>query len=174
MLDSREAFVHYTMPLGLHHLIGGDHYAPMPENTGSAPRGLVGDAPITAPTRPASATIGRAAAARAVDQYRAPLREWWSDPRPRPTTLLLWFHHLPWDYRMKSGRTLWDELVSSYGARRGRGEEDSRRDGRRCAAKIDEERYQAVLAEAAPAVGQRPRRGATSASRYFQAARARP
>ena len=33
MLDSREAYVHYTMPLGLHHLIGGDHYAPMPENT---------------------------------------------------------------------------------------------------------------------------------------------
>ena len=32
MLDSRETFVHYTMPLGLHHLIGGDHYAPMPEN----------------------------------------------------------------------------------------------------------------------------------------------
>src|SRR5204862_7786824 len=35
LLDSREAYVHYTMPLGLHHLIGGDHYAPMPENTDS-------------------------------------------------------------------------------------------------------------------------------------------
>jgi hypothetical protein len=37
MMSSHETYVNYTMPLGLHHLIGGDHYAPMPWND-RAPR----------------------------------------------------------------------------------------------------------------------------------------
>ena len=59
----------------------------------------------------------------AVDQYRSPLRELWNDPATTPDELLLWFHRLPWDYRMKSGRTLWDELVFTYtrGAEEARG-----------------------------------------------------
>ena len=114
MLDSREIFVHYTMPLGLHHLIGGDHYAPMPENTD--PRRA--DWSATYYHRADASGIGYDRTRRgsgAVDQYRSPLRELWSDPATTPDELLLWFHRLPWDYRMKSGRTLWDELVRSYG-----------------------------------------------------------
>jgi len=145
MLDSREAFVHYTMPLGLHHLIGGDHYAPMPENTD--------------PRRPDwSATYYHRADARgvgydrtrkgsgAVDQYRSPLRELWNDPATTPDQLLLWFHRLPWDYRMKSGRTLWEDIVRSYA----RGADEAKSLETRWTTlqgKVDEQRYEAVLAK---------------------------
>ena len=145
MLDSREAFVHYTMPLGLHHLIGGDHYAPMPENTD--PRRA--DWSATYYHRADAAGIGYDRTRRgsdAVDQYRSPLREQWSDPATTPDELLLWFHRLPWDYRMKSGRTLWDELVLTYsrGAEEAKGLETRWTTLR---GKVDEERYQAVLAK---------------------------
>jgi alpha-glucuronidase len=113
MLDSREAFVDYTMPLGLHHLIGGDHYAPMPENTD--PRRA--DWSATFYHRADATGIGydrTRAGSGAVDQYRSPLREQWADLATCPENLLLWFHRLPWDYRMKSGATLWDELVRHY------------------------------------------------------------
>jgi alpha-glucuronidase len=47
-------------------------------------------------------------------QYHSPLKEQWSKPETTPDDLLLWFHHLPWDYRMKSGDTLWEELQARY------------------------------------------------------------
>ena len=106
-----------------------------------------------------------------MDQYRAPLRERWNDPATTPDELLLWFHHLPWDYRMKSGRTLWDELVLTYG----HGVEEAKGLELRwitLRGKVDEERYQAVLA--------RLHRQSDDAAawrdkivNYFQAARAR-
>jgi alpha-glucuronidase len=171
MLDSREIYVHYTMPLGLHHLIGGNHYAPMPENTD--PRRA--DWSATTYHRADAAGIGydrtRGGGSAAVDQYRAPLRDWWNDPASTPDELLLWFHHLPWDYRMKSGRTLWDELTFTYG----RGADEAKGLEARWTTlrgKIDEERYQAVLAKL--------RRQSDEAAAwrdkclaYFQAARAR-
>jgi alpha-glucuronidase len=49
-----------------------------------------------------------------VAQYHAPLKQQWSKPETTPDELLLWFHHLPWDYRMKSGNTLWEELQARY------------------------------------------------------------
>ena len=144
MLESREAFVDYTMPLGLHHLIGGDHYAPMPENTD--PRRA--DWSATYYHHADASGIGYDRTRRgsgAVAQYRSPLRELWSDPATTPDELLLWFHRLPWDYRMKSGRTLWDELVRSYS----RGADEAKGLETRWTtmhSKVDEERYQAVLA----------------------------
>jgi len=168
MLDSRETFVHYTMPLGLHHVIGGDHYAPMPENTD--PRRA--DWSATYYHGADASGIGYDRTARgsgAVDQYRSPLREQWADPATTPDALLLWFHRLPWDYRMKSGRTLWDELVLSYrrGADEAKGLETRWMTLRGA---IDDERYQAVLAKL--------RRQSEDAAawrdkclRYFQAAR---
>jgi alpha-glucuronidase len=145
MLDSREAFVHYTMPLGLHHLIGGDHYAPMPENTD--PRRA--DWSATYYHRADARWIGfdrTKLGSAAVSQYRSPLRELWSDPATTPDNLLLWFHRLPWDYRMKSGRPLWDELVLSYnlGAEEAKGLEAR---WRTLEGKLDTPRYQAVLAK---------------------------
>ena len=102
MLDSREAFVNYTMPLGLHHLIGGDHYAPMPEN--DDPRRA--DWSATYYHRADAQGIGfdrTRAGSGAVDQYATPLARRLDDPTTTPETLLLWFHHLPWDYRLRLG-----------------------------------------------------------------------
>jgi alpha-glucuronidase len=113
MLESREVYVHYTMPLGLHHLIGGDHYAPMPEN--ADPRRI--DWSAVYYHRADAGGIGfdrTRAGSKAVDQYRAPLADRWNDPATTPDELLLWFHHLPWDYRMRSGRTLAQEIAESY------------------------------------------------------------
>jgi len=170
MLDSRETFVHYTMPLGLHHLIGGDHYAVMPENA-DARRA---DWSAIYYHRADAAGIGydrTRAGSAAVDQYRAPLREWWNDPATTPDELLLWFHHLPWDYRMKSGRTLWDELVLSYrrGAEEAKGLETR---WTTLHGKIDEERYQAVLVKLRRQSDEAVAWG-DKCIRYFQAARAR-
>src|SRR3954469_19787095 len=168
LLDSREAYVHYTMPLGLHHLIGGDHYAPMPENTD--PRR--DDWSATTYHRADATAIGIDRTHRgsgAVDQYQPPLRERWNDPSATPENLLLWFHRLPWTYRMQSGRTLWDELAHTYtlGADEARGLE-ARWLG--LAGKIDEERYRAVLArlgrQAADAAAWRDK-----CLRYFASAR---
>jgi alpha-glucuronidase len=49
-----------------------------------------------------------------VSQYHEPVREIFADPARCPEKFLLWFHHLPWDYRMHSGRTMWDELALHY------------------------------------------------------------
>lgn len=145
MMGSRETFVRYTMPLGLHHLIGGNHYAPMPEN-GTAPRP---DWTATYYHRADTQGVGfdrTRSGSAAVDQYRAPLREQWNDPATTPEKLLLWFHHLPWDRKMKSGRTLWDELVVEYG----HGAAQARQLEAQWAAlagKVDPERHAAVLAK---------------------------
>src|SRR6185503_7752497 len=145
MLRSREAFVDYTMPLGLHHLIGGDHYAPMPENA-DARRA---DWTATYYHHADASGIGfdrTRTGSNGVSQYRSPLREQWADPATVPENLLLWFHRVAWDRRMRSGRTLWDELVAHYahGADEARAFEE-RWEGLR--GKVDAERHQAVLAK---------------------------
>ena len=143
MLDSREVYVHYTMPLGLHHLIGGDHYAPMPEN--ADPRRI--DWSAVYYHRADAGGIGfdrTRTGSKAVDQYRAPLADRWNDPATTPDELLLWFHHLPWDYRMRSGRSLRDEILDTYH----RGALEAQALVRRWTAlegRIDGERYAAVL-----------------------------
>jgi len=114
MMGSREAVVNYMMPLGLHHQMAtGTHYGPGP---------WVSDAgrPDWNPTyynRADRNGIGfdrTATGSDAVAQYFPPLREEFSDLGKTPDAYLLWFHHLPWTYRMKSGRTLWGELVGHY------------------------------------------------------------
>ena len=145
MMPSRETFVRYTMPLGLHHLIGGDHYAPMPEN--ADPRRL--DWTAIYYHRADTSAIGFDRTRRgsnAVAQYRPPLSERWNDPRTTPDELLLWFHRLPWTHRMKSGETLWEALVRTYtqGAAEAR-ELEAR--WTRLRGKVDAERYDAVAAK---------------------------
>ena len=113
MLDSHQAFVDYTMPLGLHHLIGGDHYEPMPEN----PDPRRADWSAIYYHRADATGIGVDRTRRgnnAVDQYRSPLREQFNDPSTCPDKFLLWFHRLAWDYRLSTGRTVWQELVYRY------------------------------------------------------------
>jgi alpha-glucuronidase len=171
MLGSRETFVRYSMPLGLHHLIGGDHYAPMPEN--ADPRRA--DWSATYYHRAEASGIGYDRThdgSGAVEQYRSPLREEWGDPKTCPDDLVLWFHHLPWDHRLKSGRTLWQELVRDYerGADEA-GQLEAR--WRTLRGKVDEERYEAVLTKLR---GQAEDAAAWSDKclRYFQAFSNRP
>jgi alpha-glucuronidase len=114
MLGSHEAAVNYMTPLGLHHLMwGGHHYGPAPW-WDTEPRedwnpvyyhkadtfGLGFDR-----TKTGSNTVS---------QYHPPVRQQFSDLQTCPEKFLLWFHHVSWDHRMKSGRTLWDELTLHY------------------------------------------------------------
>jgi len=114
MMGSREAVVDYMTPLGLAHQMGtGHHYGPGP---------WIADAgrPDWNPVyynRADKGGIGfdrTPAGSNAVAQYAEPLAREFSDVATTPDKYLLWFHHLPWDYRMKSGQTLWDALAEHY------------------------------------------------------------
>ena len=113
MMGSREAFVNYTMPLGLHHLIGGDHYAPMPQNA-KAPRA---DWTATYYHQASADGVGFDRTMRgnkAVGQYFPPVRDMFDNLATCPEKFLLWFHRCPWDYKLKSGKTLWDGICEKY------------------------------------------------------------
>ena len=115
MLSSRESVVKYMMPLGLHHLFAwGHHYGPEPwcEIPNARPDWL--------PKYYHNANetgIGfnrTTSGSDAVSQYNSPLREQFNNIETCPENLILWFHHVPWTHRMKSGKTLWDELCYTY------------------------------------------------------------
>ena len=115
MMDSREACVNYMMPLGLHHIFAGNHhYGPEPWYS---PRGVRAD--WTPPYYHKADGIGlgfdRTLQGSAnVKQYTEELCRLYNDINTCPENLLTWFHHVPWDHRMKSGRTFWDELCHKY------------------------------------------------------------
>ena len=115
MLRSREACVSYMMPLGIHHIFAGTHhYGPEPWY---APRGVRAD--WTPPYYHKADSIGlgfdRTLNGSAnVKQYPEELCRLYNDINTCPENLLAWFHHVPWDHRMKSGRTFWDELCYKY------------------------------------------------------------
>ncbi len=113
MMSSRETAVNYMTPLGLHHIMGeGHHYGPAPwVNKGRA------DWTSVYYHRADEAGLGfdrTRSGSNAVSQYSKPLDEIFGDPARCPENLLLWFHHLSWDHRMSSGRTLWEELCYRY------------------------------------------------------------
>ena len=114
MMMSREAVVDYMTPLGLHHMMGTSHHhgpAPWIDNL---------ERPDWNPVyyhRADRNGIGfdrTASGTNALAQYAPELARQYADPRTTPPQLLLWFHHLPWDYQMPSGRTLWAELLAHY------------------------------------------------------------
>ena len=114
MMGSREAAVDYMTPLGLHHLMARDtHYGPGPWVAGG-PRA---DWTSVYFHRADAKGIGFDRTTRgsdAVSQYAPRAAARFAGPGPGSEKTLLWFHHLPWDYRTSSGRTLWDELVVRY------------------------------------------------------------
>jgi alpha-glucuronidase len=114
LLRSRETVVNYSMPLGLHHIMAvGHHYGPGPW-VANLPRA---DWTSVYYHRADEGGIGfdrTPSGSNALEQYAAPWRELWGDVATVPENLLLWFHRVPWDHRMKSGRTLWDELCLRY------------------------------------------------------------
>ena len=114
MLTSREAVVNYMTPLGLTHIMGyGHHYGPAPWfNKASR-----ADWNPTYYHRADSIGIGfdrTAKGSNAVGQYATEVRTEFEDINSCPEQLLLWFHHVPWNYKMKSGRNLWEELCLKY------------------------------------------------------------
>ena len=115
MLESNEAAVNYMMPVGLHHLFAADeHYGPGPW---WAPKNVRSD--WTPPYYHQADTAGlgfdrTTNGTNAVSQYHAPLASQWSNLSTCPEMYLLWFHHVPWTYSMRSGRTLWGELCYRY------------------------------------------------------------
>lgn len=113
MIASREAVVDYMTPLGLHHIMArGHHYGPGPWVEGGRP-----DWTSLYYHRADAEGIGfdrTPTGSNAVSHYFSPYREQLSTLDTCPETLLLWFHHVPWQHRMASGRTLWDELCFRY------------------------------------------------------------
>ncbi len=115
MLRSREACVDYMMPLGLHHIFKFDHHM------GPEPDGFKAHYPLEwCPVYYHKADkngIGfnrSSTGTGAVRQYREPHCSLYDNVATCPERYLLWFHHLPWNYRMLSGRTLWEELCYRY------------------------------------------------------------
>ena len=115
MLTSREACVNYMMPLGLHHIFKFDHHY------GPEPDGFIASYPLEwCPVyyhKADAKCIGFDRSSKgtdAVGQYPEPYRSQYDNIQTCPEEYLLWFHHVPWNYRMKSGSTLWQELCMKY------------------------------------------------------------
>jgi alpha-glucuronidase len=113
MIESREAVVNYMTPLGLHHIMARNHhYGPGPWVAGGR-----ADWTSVYYHRADAAGVGfdrTPSGSNAVSHYFSPYREQLADLDTCPEELLLWFHHVPWQQKMKSGRTLWDELCFKY------------------------------------------------------------
>ena len=114
MMGSREAAVDYMTPLGLHHQMARHtHYGPGPWVSG----GKRADQTSVYFNRADAHGIGfdrTITGSNAVSQYSPEVAAQFGDLKRTPENLLLWFHHVPWDYKMQSGHTLWDELVIHY------------------------------------------------------------
>ena len=117
MLGSHEACVDYMMPLGLHHIFMDEHhYGPYPE--GNSPEFPDEWKPVWY-HKADSAGVGfnrSSTGTNAVAQYRSPYCELYDDPNTCPDAYLLWFHHLPWNYVMRNGMTLWQNICNHYDA----------------------------------------------------------
>jgi alpha-glucuronidase len=114
LLTSREAVVNYMTPLGLAHIMAtGHHYGPGPwvNNAGRA------DWNPVYYHRADSIGIGfdrTASGSNALEQYKPEVAAQWMNLKNTDENFLLWFHHVPWNYKMKSGRNLWEELCYKY------------------------------------------------------------
>lgn len=115
MMTSREACVNYMMPLGLHHIFKFDHHY------GPEPDGFIASYPLEwCPVyyhKADAQGVGFDRSSKgtdAVGQYPEPYRSLYDNIETCPEEYLLWFHHVPWTYKMESGSTLWQELCMKY------------------------------------------------------------
>ena len=115
MMTSREACVNYMMPLGLHHIFKFDHHY------GPEPDGFIESYPLEwCPVyyhKADAQGVGFDRSSKgtdAVGQYPEPYHSMYDNIATCPKEYLLWFHHVPWNYKMKSGSTLWQELCMKY------------------------------------------------------------
>ncbi|MFU8847201.1 MAG: alpha-glucuronidase family glycosyl hydrolase [Opitutales bacterium] len=104
MMGSHDATTNYTMPMGQALLCDWGHFKPKPSIRknyhGGTASGLGMDRSRTG--------------SGFADQYFSPLNNLYSEIDSTPLDLLLWFHHVPWDYQLSSGRSLWEELQFRY------------------------------------------------------------
>ncbi|MES2177355.1 MAG: alpha-glucuronidase family glycosyl hydrolase [Gemmatimonadota bacterium] len=110
MMTSREAVVNYMTPLGLAHIMASNHHY------GPGAWARVQRADQSPPYFHKADSIGlgfnrTSTGTKQVDQYFKPVRDKYENLKTVPDSNLLWFHHVPWNYKLKTGRTLWDELV---------------------------------------------------------------
>jgi alpha-glucuronidase len=144
MMQSRETTVDYMTPLGLHHIMAFEHHA------GPGPWSKVGRLDWTSPYYHRADSLGlgfdrTATGSDALSQYAPEVSSEWSDLKTCPEKYLLWFHHLPWDYKLKSGETLWNGLIAHYYS----GVESVRKmqaDWKSLKGKVDKERFEHVEA----------------------------
>lgn len=116
LLGSWQACINTMTPLGLHHIMQeGHHYGPDPAFNGAKRPDWNSVYYHRADTK----GIGfdrSSAGSNAVSQYSSPLREQFNNLDTCPDKFLLWFHHVPWEHRLQSGHTLWEELQHRYDA----------------------------------------------------------
>ena len=143
LLTSHNELVNYMTPLGLHHQMwGGHHYGPAPWwNTYSRD-----DWNPTYYNKADERGIGfdrTKNGSNTVSQYFQPVRDEFSDLNKIPYEYLLWFQHVPWTYKMKSGKTLWEELAWRYQSGVNWAKQ-TRKDWNQLKGKIDDERFNAI------------------------------
>lgn len=113
LLRSHQTVVDYSMPLGIHHIMAsGHHYGPGPWHDQGRP-----DWTSTYYHQADAEGIGfdrTKTGSNALGQYFPERVEKWSNPKQIDEGYLLWFHHVPWDFEMDSGETLWNELCITY------------------------------------------------------------
>jgi alpha-glucuronidase len=116
MMASRAAAVDYMTPLGLaSQMAAGTHFGPGPWVAPA--HGTPPDWSSTYYSRADAQGIGfdrTATGSNAIAEYSPHVAAQLGNLATCPENLLLWFHHLSWDYRMHSGHTLWDALVQHY------------------------------------------------------------
>ncbi|MGR3811502.1 alpha-glucuronidase family glycosyl hydrolase [Jiulongibacter sp. NS-SX5] len=114
MMRSLPTYVKYTYPLGLHHMMGeGHHYGPQPWLAKSGRP----DWTSVYYHRAAEDGIGFDRTGKmsdALELYAPEVQKKWNDPQKMDLNYLMWFHHLPWDYKLPSGQTVWNELMTRY------------------------------------------------------------
>ena len=116
MMTSRETCVNYMMPLGLHHIFKFDHhYGPEPD--GFKPEYPLEWCPVyyhNADSIGLGFDRTTETGSAATMQYREPYASLYNNLSTCPEQYLLWFHHVPWTYRMNNGNTLWENLPNKY------------------------------------------------------------
>lgn len=114
MMQSREIMVNYMTPLGLHHIMGyGHHYGPAPWYD-RAPRADWNPVYFHRADEKGLGFDRTASGTNYLAQYQPEVQEKYKDMKTCPEEFLLWFHHVPWTFKMNSGRTMWQELCYKY------------------------------------------------------------
>lgn len=143
MMSSHQILVNYMTPLGLHHIMAnGHHYGPAPWSN-NLPREDWNPVYYHKADESGIGFDRTETGSNALSQYHPEVRKQWKDLNTCDENYLLWFHHVPWQKKMKSGRTLWEELCFKY--QEGvEGVRDMQKTWNDLSGTIDAERFEAI------------------------------